>query len=635
MAHQNEEDYLDNLLKSITNKQDATVGDLLQIDSEMPVPDTFEPTNMIEDDSVYQQMLFEQPAVPAEEEVNPMASMMSSQVAQGWSELTVDQAIQDGMEKSEDELVDEYIRNVLERDDEDSYTEALQNLDNPKKSVEYIDLTDFGEVAADDLISQLDDIFADAEEEIKVDEEAKHNPEAKQAHEQEASQILDVTKLDEELRDLLGTESDTEVIEPTSVESQFSEEELSKLAVLEEEAARQQDSYVDINELVDESTDDFDDYDEGIGEFFEQMAELGLDNKEGQDDEEEPEHLDGSDTTNNTDIDGILNSLMTENDIPDIGEKKVSDKKSTSKSAKSRKKAGSKKGLLDIILGFFQKKQKPEVNPNSNENQQVLEELFDENGELVVDKDNKPKKKGLFSKKTGRHIEISVQDDDDEPLIRPKEKKEKKPKEKKEKKPKDPKKTKKAKAPKPKKVKKPKVKPPVDPSEILTIKPLGLFIFFAVVAGITAYIYISLGMSAYNASMNNAVYHLANKRYTEAFDEVSGLSCKYEEDKLLQQQVIVIMKVEHFKDAYERYCTINRPAKALDALIKGVVAYDEYYAQAEELGVLDDLDAVKAAIVEILQTQYGITEEMAKIYANLTDSEQYAYIIESYGGRNQ
>ena len=44
MGFQNEEDYLDNLLKSITeNKDSVSSEELLSTDSKMKIPDTFEP----------------------------------------------------------------------------------------------------------------------------------------------------------------------------------------------------------------------------------------------------------------------------------------------------------------------------------------------------------------------------------------------------------------------------------------------------------------------------------------------------------------------------------------------------------------------------------------------------------------
>ena len=88
MAFQNEEDYLDNLLKSMSDSNSVPAGsDLLSTASEMMVPETF--INPIQDesvldDSVYEQMLFNlEHGIPAEttateEETNPMSNMFEN-----------------------------------------------------------------------------------------------------------------------------------------------------------------------------------------------------------------------------------------------------------------------------------------------------------------------------------------------------------------------------------------------------------------------------------------------------------------------------------------------------------------------------------------------------------------------------
>ena len=70
---------------------------------------------------------------------------------------------------------------------------------------------------------------------------------------------------------------------------------------------------------------------------------------------------------------------------------------------------------------------------------------------------------------------------------------------------------------------------------------------------------------------------------------------------------------------------------AIDSLIQGIAEYDEQYEKAVEIGVSTDLDIVRQQIVNALM-QYGITENMARSYAQISDYQQYVYIIESYGG---
>ncbi|MCM1468046.1 MAG: hypothetical protein NC086_07855 [Alistipes sp.] len=305
-----------------------------------------------------------------------------------------------------------------------------------------------------------------------------------------------------------------------------------------------------------------------------------------------------------------------------------------------KKKSG---GIIAKILSIFKKKKSDDPeNGGENENQKVLNELFDENGELLED-GKKVKKKGLFfkSKKKADVPEAEAAEDgegmgdlgdiavlDEEA---PAEKKEKKKKEKKEKKPK---KEKPEKPKKPKKEKKPKVKkekPPVNPADLIHIKPIALIIMFVIIAGVVGYVYYFVTSFNYGNAMDRATYYMVDKRYTNAYRAISGVEMKSEEDIALKEQITTIMYVQHHYDAYERYRKVDLQFEALDALIQGIKTYDECYEYAVEQGVTGDYEIVKAKLVAALG-QYGITESMARSYAAITNYSQYQYILEGYGG---
>lgn len=658
MAFQNEEDYLDNLLKSITeNKDSASSEELLSTDSKMQIPDTFETSGQEdkEDDSVYQQMLFD--------EVNPMAAMFENNMAQAWQDVTVgdvlgesDVPLEDSCEDvpnennesgqddasgqenthvqknipeqggtlkqeaipepTEEEMVDDYIRKVLNTPDEEP--------------TEYIDLTNTDFSHENDLIGKLDGIINTVESGIQ--EEAafaeNENEDLKEQPQEEEKIDFSGIEVDDELKELLGVEKPEGLENIQSDEEALSEEELKKL---DEMVSDEEDTKMPMSEDNLNLENDDDDMG-GLTDLLEQAADVGISLNEDditdagmeedmQEDMKEDAALAHDDT-----------ELAENNDNADMGAL-------ASKGEKDKKKP--KEGFLARIFGKFKKKNQGASNEEINENQQVLDELFDENGELLGDK-KKVKKKGLFSKSkkstpqtaeaptdktmgSGEGLEL-----EDIPELTEKEK-DKKKKEKKKKEPKE-KKVKEKKPKTPKKPKEKKEKVPVNPSELIQLKPIVIIIMLIIIAGVTGYTYFFITSFSYNQALDEATYYLVDKKYTFAYEAIAGIETKNEEDVALKEQICTIMYVQKQYNSYERYAKMNMPFEAIDSLIKGLKEYDTYYDKAVEIGVSADLDNVKSQIVNTLQQQYGITETMARSYGAITDYEQYVYILESYGG---
>lgn len=620
MAFQNEEDYLDNLLKSFTeNKNTVPVEELSDIDSELQIPEAFEPEAFESDIFESDTFDFSQDAASVvedvEDEMNPMAALFESNMAQSWQEMTVgevleeqgvmeepatsiveevveevvEEAVEEPVEPSEDELIDDYIQKLLSSDDEEA--------------TEYIDLTEKESEAENDLLNKLDDIFMDVENEMMQMAQMPQEPEVIEALQEPEIAFSDI-EVDDELKELLGVDEE----EPEAVleETQgFSEEELMKLNAIQAESemedVTEEEATFTMEELPEELPEELDE--SGIEALLAQAEEVGV-------------------TT--------VEELPKENPVvlEDV-KQPPADKK--------------KQGIFAKILGLFQKKKTQDTSKTANENQQVLDELFDENGELLGE-DKKVQKKGLFSKSkksvpdavetpvAGSAFVEGLEEISDLEEIPEVKKKEKKEKKKKEPKPKKVKEKKQKKPKKPKKAKPVKVKEPVNPVDLIKIKPKVVFIILLIIAGITGYTYFSVSSFSYNQALDSATFYLVNKKYTFAYEAIAGIEPKKEEDIALVEQIKTIMYVQKHYNSYERYVKMGMQFEALDSLIKGIKEYDAYYAQAVEMGISADLDNVRILIVNTLQQQYGISESMARSYGAITDYGQYVYILESYGG---
>lgn len=460
-----------------------------------------------------------------------------------------------------------------------------------------------------ELIGKLNEIMGSSLDDLKEEKTSENSTEDNEAistqaetntEEQGASELTDLV-MDDELKALLG-------VEPVEEQKTEGEEGLTP-----QQEQRLSEMDMEHQEAMDE----------------EQTAETeAADRNPFENDSDWKEDADGLDELPD-DIDSYMEGVNKETPkglkgffAKLFGKSKNSSKKKKPKKKKEKKQKGKK---------VQEQEPSTEQESSSDENEKLLNEVFDENGELLDEK--KPAKKKsflviLFNK-------LNSDDEDDELEVIPeKPKKEKKEKKKKEK----PKKAKKPKAQKPKKVKKEKPKKekkPVRPSELVTVKPVGVIIMLVIIAGVCGFTYFGINAYYYKRQINTATEYLVDGKYDSAFSQIEGVKFKTEDDKLLYEQIATIMFVEKQYQSYINYQKLGMEYEALDSLIKGVAKYYAFREQGNELGVLGDMDSVKAEIVSELEQNYGISEALALTYSEIEDVVQYYYIISSYGGQSK
>lgn len=335
------------------------------------------------------------------------------------------------------------------------------------------------------------------------------------------------------------------------------------------------------------------------------------------------------------------------------GKKNKKDKKDKKNNKNTNKK---KFNILKFIRNiFFEEIEIPDESEKStlansrDDNGSVLGDVYNERGENEATEEQ-PKKRGLFSKagkKTKGAEEKETFDEDEEEdeayeleqKQRKKEAKEKKAAEKakkaeeaKAKKAEKPKKAKKP--PKPKKEKKPK--PPVRRQDLIKIRPVPMIFFIMFIAGIVLLVQIGNTAFYYQNSIKEAEFNYELGNYEEAYSYLHGMKDELKEsDMELYNQTETIMFIQKQYNSYENYMKMGMGLEAVDSLIKGIARYQQFYhSKAQEYGVQEQYDDIKAKIVEALQKTFAMSENKAISYASLAEEDfvQYYYTIESYGG---
>jgi hypothetical protein len=194
---------------------------------------------------------------------------------------------------------------------------------------------------------------------------------------------------------------------------------------------------------------------------------------------------------------------------------------------------------------------------------------------------------------------------------------------------------KKAKAKKPKKEKKPKkpkVKQPPKPGDIIRFKPKSIIVFVMLIVGIVVLVQMFGYTINYSGNINLAKDYYANQEYDKAYNSLDGIKLSGD-DETLYKQAKVVMYVQRQYESYENHEKMNMHTEALNALVKGVDRYQTYRSEAKELGVEDKMTEVYNLIIKAFKDKFKMseTEAISLVELSKLDFTSYYYKIEAYG----
>lgn len=160
----------------------------------------------------------------------------------------------------------------------------------------------------------------------------------------------------------------------------------------------------------------------------------------------------------------------------------------------------------------------------------------------------------------------------------------------------------------------------------------------SIVAGVAAVIGIAIIVASlkgtYHLTLNNAQFDAGIGRYSQAYEALSGLNLKGE-DQELYNKVKTIMYMDKQQKSYENFMELGMPVEALDSLLKGLNRYEEYYEQAVEYGVTDQFDKKKTELLSVLKQSYQISENEAKSLIAQTDKTVYTETLVKLCGESE
>jgi outer membrane biosynthesis protein TonB len=163
------------------------------------------------------------------------------------------------------------------------------------------------------------------------------------------------------------------------------------------------------------------------------------------------------------------------------------------------------------------------------------------------------------------------------------------------------------------------------------INPIGatiVIIFFATIGIVTI---AGSRLLERRSALNNAENYFANEDYIKAYDAISNVNLK-EDDEQLYERIRICTQLKKELNSYQNYTSMDMKTEALDSLIKGIRFYDENAQQAQELQIQVAFDKLKNEIVSELSQTYGIDEAKARELLQISDLSEYTQKIQEIAG---
>ena len=161
----------------------------------------------------------------------------------------------------------------------------------------------------------------------------------------------------------------------------------------------------------------------------------------------------------------------------------------------------------------------------------------------------------------------------------------------------------------------------ISPKKLAAVAVFGASVGGAVIVSTNV-----LSNEGYLQTARKAFY---NKDYKTVYQATYGMKLDdSKSDGLIQAKSEVILKLQCRYDSYQNNLKMGRNIEALDALLQGIVTYDNINADAEKYGVSAEVDAIKANILNTLQAKYGLDETAARELINIDDSLSYTLALD-------
>lgn len=159
------------------------------------------------------------------------------------------------------------------------------------------------------------------------------------------------------------------------------------------------------------------------------------------------------------------------------------------------------------------------------------------------------------------------------------------------------------------------------------INPIGATIVFILFATIGVLIMVGVWLLPRRANIKEAENEYANEKYIDAYQTISAVSIK-EDEQALYDKIVLCSKLERQIQSYQTNVSMDKKLEALHALLQGLDLYNKKQDEVKALKIQKEFLQMKTQIITYLAQDYSLDEAQANEINAITDEAEYTHRLQ-------
>ena len=159
------------------------------------------------------------------------------------------------------------------------------------------------------------------------------------------------------------------------------------------------------------------------------------------------------------------------------------------------------------------------------------------------------------------------------------------------------------------------------------INPIGATIVFILFATFGVLIMVGVWLLPRRANIKEAANEYANEKYIDAYQTISAVSIK-EDEQALYDKIVLCSKLERQIQSYQANVSMDKKLEALHALLQGLDLYNKKQDEVKALKIQKEFLQMKTQIITYLAQDYSLDEAQANEINAITDEAEYTHRLQ-------
>ena len=159
------------------------------------------------------------------------------------------------------------------------------------------------------------------------------------------------------------------------------------------------------------------------------------------------------------------------------------------------------------------------------------------------------------------------------------------------------------------------------------INPIGATIVFILFATSGVLIMVGVWLLPRRANIKEAANQYANEKYIDAYQTISAVSIK-EDEQALYDKIVLCSKLERQIQSYQTNVSMDKKLEALHALLQGLDLYNKKQDEVKALKIQKEFLQMKTQIITYLAQDYSLDEAQANEINAITDEAEYTHRLQ-------